>query len=37
MVKYLRAIEFIEDLKVLGEGYGGYREDRQFYDKVAAI
>jgi len=37
MVKYLRAIEFTDDLSRLGEGYGGYREDRQFYDKVAAI
>lgn len=37
MVKYLRAIEFIDDLRRAGEGYGGYREDRQYYDKVASI
>jgi len=33
----LRAIEFIDDLRRAGEGYGGYREDHQYYDKVASI
>ena len=37
MVKYLTTIEFIEDLSRVGQGYGGYREDHQFYDKVASI
>jgi sulfoxide reductase catalytic subunit YedY len=37
MVKYLRAIEFIDDLSRAGEGFGGYREDHQYYDKVASI
>ncbi len=37
MVKYLRKIEFLDDLSQAGEGHGGYREDRQFYDKVASI
>jgi methionine sulfoxide reductase catalytic subunit len=37
MVKYLTAIEFIDDVARVGDGYGGYREDRQFYDKVASI
>lgn len=37
MVKYLRAIEFIDDPRRAGEGYGGYREDHQYYDKVASI
>jgi DMSO/TMAO reductase YedYZ molybdopterin-dependent catalytic subunit len=37
MVKYLRAIEFIRDLHDVGLGYGGYREDQQYYDHVAAI
>jgi len=37
MVKYLRAIEFIDDVRGVGEGYGGYREDHQYYDKVASI
>jgi len=37
MVKYLRAIELIRDLHDVGLGYGGYREDHQYYDHVAAI
>jgi DMSO/TMAO reductase YedYZ molybdopterin-dependent catalytic subunit len=37
MVKYLRAVEFVEDLRGVGRGMGGYREDRQYYEKVAAI
>ena len=37
MVKYLRAIEFIDDVRRTGDGYGGYREDHQYYDKVASI
>jgi methionine sulfoxide reductase catalytic subunit len=37
MVKYLRAIEVVDTYTTIGEGRGGYREDRQFYDKVAAI
>jgi DMSO/TMAO reductase YedYZ molybdopterin-dependent catalytic subunit len=37
MVKYLNAVEFIDDVSRVGQGYGGYREDHQFYDKVASI
>jgi sulfoxide reductase catalytic subunit YedY len=37
MVKYLQAIELIRDLRDVGMGYGGYREDHQYYDHVAAI
>jgi len=37
MVKYLTAVEFIDDVRQVGQGYGGYREDHQFYDKVASI
>ncbi|HEV2174393.1 MAG TPA: molybdopterin-dependent oxidoreductase [Nitrospira sp.] len=37
MVKYLRAVEFISEVRRVGQGYGGYREDHQFYDKVASI
>ena len=36
-MKYLQAIEFIDDVRQVGEGYGGYREDHQYYDKVASI
>lgn len=37
MVKYLRAIEVVETYATIGEGQGGYREDHQYYDQVAAI
>lgn len=37
MVKYLRAIEVVDGFAGIGKGYGGYREDHQYYDKVAAI
>jgi hypothetical protein len=37
MVKYLRAIEVVDTFATIGEGHGGYREDHQYYDKVAAI
>jgi DMSO/TMAO reductase YedYZ molybdopterin-dependent catalytic subunit len=37
MVKYLRAIELVDTFARIGEGCGGYREDHQYYDKVAAI
>jgi DMSO/TMAO reductase YedYZ molybdopterin-dependent catalytic subunit len=37
MTKYLKRIEFIEDYRTLGDGTGGYREDTQYYDRIAAI
>jgi methionine sulfoxide reductase catalytic subunit len=37
MVKYLRAIEVVETFATIGEGHGGYREDHQYYDKVAVM
>ena len=37
MVKYLCAIDLVETFATIGEGHGGYREDHQYYDKVAAI
>ncbi len=37
MVKYLRRIEFVAEVGQVGRGYGGYREDHQYYDKVASI
>ncbi|HEU4684887.1 MAG TPA: molybdopterin-dependent oxidoreductase [Nitrospira sp.] len=37
MVKYLRGIELVASLDEVGLGHGGYREDHQFYDKVASI
>ncbi len=37
MVKYLRSIEVVNTLASIGEGHGGFREDQQYYDKVAAM
>jgi DMSO/TMAO reductase YedYZ molybdopterin-dependent catalytic subunit len=37
MVKYLRSIDLVASLDEVGLGHGGYREDHQFYDKVASI
>jgi DMSO/TMAO reductase YedYZ molybdopterin-dependent catalytic subunit/thiosulfate reductase cytochrome b subunit len=37
MVKYLQRIELVASLAEVGFGHGGYREDHQFYDKVASI
>ena len=37
MVKYIRAIEFIEDYKTIGQGQGGWREDYQYFSQEAGI
>ncbi|MGH9326324.1 MAG: molybdopterin-dependent oxidoreductase [Terriglobia bacterium] len=37
MVKYLRAIEFLESYAHIGLGQGGWREDYQFYSPEAGI
>ncbi len=37
MVKYLRAIEFVDDYRTLGQGQGGWREDVQHYSQEAGI
>ena len=37
MVKYLRAIEFVEDFKNIGQGQGGWRDDNQYYGQGAGI
>jgi DMSO/TMAO reductase YedYZ molybdopterin-dependent catalytic subunit len=37
MVKYIRAIEFIEDYRSIGEGQGGWREDYQYFSQEAGI
>lgn len=31
MVKWIEAIEFVDDFRHLGAGYGGYNEDHEFY------
>lgn len=37
MVKWVCAIEFVEDFKDIGQGQGGWREDQQFYANSAGI
>jgi len=37
MVKFIRAIEFIEDYKTIGQGRGGWREDYQYFSQEAGI
>ena len=37
MVKYLRAIEFVEHFKDIGQGQGGWRDDNQYYGQGAGI
>lgn len=37
MVKYIRAIEFVEDFRHIGQGQGGWREDHQYYSTEAGI
>jgi DMSO/TMAO reductase YedYZ molybdopterin-dependent catalytic subunit len=37
MVKYIRAIEFIENYTHLGRGQGGWREDYQYFSQEAGI
>jgi len=37
MVKYIRAIEFIDDYHDIGEGQGGWREDHQYFSQEAGI
>jgi hypothetical protein len=36
-VKYIRAIEFIEDYETIGQGQGGWREDYQYFSQEAGI
>lgn len=37
MVKYLRALEFVEDYRAIGKGQGGYREDNQYFGTIASM
>jgi DMSO/TMAO reductase YedYZ molybdopterin-dependent catalytic subunit len=37
MVKWIRAIELVADYAHLGQGEGGWREDQQHYETIAAI
>ena len=37
MVKYIRAIEFVENYEHIGKGHGGWREDYQYFSQDAGI
>ncbi len=37
MVKYIRAIEFVENYEHIGRGQGGWREDYQYFSQEAGI
>jgi len=37
MVKWIRAIEFVESHKAFGEGEGGYNEDHEYFGELANI
>jgi hypothetical protein len=37
MVKWIRAIEFVESYKAFGEGEGGYNEDHEYFGELANI
>lgn len=37
MVKWIKSIEFVEDYKKIGLGYGGYREDQEYYGQSGQI
>lgn len=37
MVKYIREIEFVKNIRDIRVGRGGYREDEQYFDTVASI
>lgn len=37
MVKWIRAIEFVADLRAVGEGQGGFAEDHEYFGELANI
>ncbi|MGB8997224.1 MAG: molybdopterin-dependent oxidoreductase [Pseudonocardiaceae bacterium] len=37
MVKWIKAIEFVDDIRRVGMGMGGFREDQQYYANAAGI
>jgi hypothetical protein len=37
MVKYIRAIEFIEDYKSIGHGQGAWQEDYRYFSHQAVV
>lgn len=37
MVKWIREIEFVENVRAIGEGEGGYNEDHEYFGELANI
>jgi sulfoxide reductase catalytic subunit YedY len=37
MVKWIRAIEFVESPRSVGKGEGGYNEDHEYFGELANI
>ena len=37
MVKWIQAIEFVEDVQSIGKGEGGYAEDNEYFGELANI
>jgi hypothetical protein len=37
MVKWIRAIEFVESIRSVGQGEGDYNEDHEYFGELANI
>ena len=37
MVKWIQAIEFVEDVRSIYQGEGGYAEDHEYFGELANI
>jgi sulfoxide reductase catalytic subunit YedY len=37
MVKWIQAIEFVEDVRSINKGEGGYAEDHEYFGELANI
>jgi sulfoxide reductase catalytic subunit YedY len=37
MVKWIQAIEFVDNMKSVYEGEGGYNEDHEYFGELANI
>jgi DMSO/TMAO reductase YedYZ molybdopterin-dependent catalytic subunit len=37
MVKWIQAIEFVEDIRSVGRGEGGFAEDYEYFGELASI
>lgn len=37
MVKWIKAIEFVEDIRLINKGEGGYADDHEYFGELANI